>query len=124
MDFLVVFLVCLAVLLLLTVTLLFGRQPSYRPSRHQALEMASLLCEGRLPPEKWSLFIGIPVVHDPELELIRRDCYELEVAAEHGDGCRMGAGRLRYDEAGMLRLQCLRKRLEQLVQSTPVSRWF
>lgn len=124
MDFIAVFIVCLVLLLLLTVALLFGRAPVYRPAREYVLALMQGVIAGDPLEDKWSLFIGLPMVHDPELEAIRQRCYEIELAAEEGAEVRFGVGRYRYNRAGMDLLEEALRDLQQLIASTPISRSF
>ncbi|QEQ97868.1 hypothetical protein [Neptunomonas concharum] len=124
MDFLIVFLICLAFLLLLTLALLFGRPPVYRPTREEILDLISALCDGSLDGEKWSLFIGIPIVHDPELESIRQACYEIEVSADQGKDIKFSGGGFRYNAQGMSQVEEQKSKLNKLINDTPIFRSF
>ncbi len=124
MDFLIVFLICLGFLLLMTLALLFGRPPVYRPSREEILDLISAFCDGKLDGEKWSLFIGIPVIHDPELESIRHACYLVEVQADEGGEIKFSSGRFRYNELGMSHVKKQKNRLQELINNAPSFRSF
>lgn len=125
MEFMLVFFVCLVVMLALTGALLFGRAPVYRPKRADIYEMMQALQAGQLEHDRWSLFIGIPIVHDPDLETIRQRCYDLELEAEEGSGeVRFGIGRCRYNPAGMAQLQRIGERLKKLIDTSPIVRTF
>jgi hypothetical protein len=123
-EFLIVFVVSLLLLLLLTVALLFGRSPVYRPSREDAYQMLTTLCEGILDNGQWGLFIGLPIRHDPELEEIRLQCYELELQAEENKDVLFGSGAYRYNAVGMARLELIRLKLKSLIDNTPTYRSF
>lgn len=124
MDFIAVFIVCLLLLLALTVALLFGRPPVYRPARQDILLLMQQVIAGEAVEDKWSLFIGLPLVHDPELEEIRQRCYEIELAAEEGSEVRFGVSRYRYNRVGMDLLQRVLNELQHLIDNTPVYRSF
>jgi hypothetical protein len=127
MEFIAVFLVCLVVLLVLTLALTFGRPPVYRPSRDEILEQIQRVEKGgmtNLEVERWSVTVGLPILHDPDLETIRQSCQFLEWMAEQGDECSYSPGRYRFDERGMAKLVNIRESLETLIKDTPVYRAF
>lgn len=124
MEFVATFLVCLFILLLLVVALVFGRPPVYRPSREYVLNMIEGMISGEQDQDAWTLFVGLPIIHDPELEEIRLSCYELELDAESGGAVSFGSARYRYNDQGMDRLKLLRGELEQLILKTPVFKSF
>lgn len=104
--------------------MLFGRPPTYRPDKKNVYSLISALCDGAPDDEKWLLFISISIVHDPDLETIRLQCYELELKAEdHKDVC-FGAGTFRYNAEGMKYLEQIRKELKKLIENEPTFRSF
>ena len=120
MQFIATFFVCFIVLLLLVAALVFGRPPVYRPSREYVLAIIKGMVCGEEDQDKWILFIGLPIIHDPDLEAIRQSCYELELDAESIGTICFGASRYRYNELGITRLKELQKELEELISKTPV----
>jgi hypothetical protein len=127
MEFIAVFLVCFVILLILALALTFGKPPVYRPSRDHILEQIRKVEEGHmtnLDIEQWNVTVGIPIVHDPELEKIRQECQLLEWAAEQRDECSFSPGRFRFDERGMRQLESIRKALEKIIQEAPIYRSF
>ena len=124
MDFIVVFLVTLFLLLLLVVSMLFGRAPTYRPDKKSACLLISALCDGKSEDDRWLLFISIPIVHDPDLEKIRLQCYELELQAGDNQDVCFGSGIFRYNPAGMKQLDQIRQKLKILIDNEPTYRSF
>lgn len=96
----------------------------YRPSREEAYQMLTTVCEGGLDNGQWGLFIGLPIRHDPELEDIRQECYELELQAEENKEILFGSGAYRYNSVGMERLELIRLKLKSLIDKTPTYRSF
>lgn len=124
MDFVIVFVVCILIFTLLTVTLLFGRAPVYRPSRREILDLFNELEKGSLSVDQWSLFIGLPIQHDPELEEIRRLCYQLELDAEDASNSISFGAIYRYNPEGMQKIAKLKSQLIDLINKEPTYRSF
>lgn len=124
MDFVIVFVVCILIFTLLTVALLFGRAPVYRPSKQDVLKLFTELEKGHLSADKWSLFIGIPIQHDPELEEIRQLCYQLELEAEDVSNTVSFGVIYRYNPEGMHRVSDIKLQLSELIAKEPVIRSF
>lgn len=105
--------------------MLFGRPPTYRPDKKSAYILISALCDGSSEDgDRWLLFISIPIVHDPDLEKIRLQCYELELQAEMNKEVCFGAGGYRYNPAGMKYLEKIREELKALIEGEPTFRSF
>ena len=86
----------------------------------------SALCDGRTDTDddRWLLFISISIVHDPDLEKIRLQCYELELQAEDNKDVCFGSGEFRYNALGMKYLEQARKELKNLIENEPTFRSF
>ncbi len=104
--------------------MLFGRTPTYRPDKKSVYQLISALCDGKTEDDRWLLFISIPIVHDPELEKIRSQCYELELQAEDNREVSFGAGVFRYNPMGMKYLEKVREKLKVLIDNEPAYRSF
>lgn len=124
MEFLFVFLVSFVVLLIVALALVFGRSPTYRPSRASVLALLQRVVERQARIEEWELFLSLPVNHDPDLEAIRQQC----LIITHGDDSCAPAGEglngAIFDHRGMLRLLEVIKRLRQLIEAEPASKLF
>lgn len=74
MEFIAVFLVTLLIITGLAVSLVFGRTPTYRPSRQDILALLQGVASNEANEDAWQLFLGMPILHDPDLEIIRQQC--------------------------------------------------
>mgnify|MGYP001029092113 CR=1 FL=1 len=122
MEFVAVFLVTLLVVTGLAVAMVFGRTPTYRPSRKDILTLLEEVAGNTARPEAWQLFLSMPVLHDPELEKIRQLC----VAVDEGDETHPPAasGMIIYDRAGRERIGKIAEQLAVLIAKEPVYREF
>lgn len=123
MQFFLIFFVTLIFLLLLIAALVFGRTPTYRPSRESVLALLQGINDGTTGQQAWAVFLGSPIFHDEALEGIRRGCYEFdegltELAAKPGLH-----GRL-YDAAGRAFIHEQAEKLTYIIKHTPVTRDF
>jgi hypothetical protein len=123
-GFIFVFVICLLSLLLLAVVMFFGRPPIYRPKRVDVYRLITDLCEGEGDADQWVVFVGLNILHDPELEKIRLHCYDLELQAEVRHEILFGSGRYRYNNVGMERLKVIRSALKDLIDQEPTYRSF
>ena len=122
LQFFIIFAVCLLLLVLLAVTLIYTRVPTYRPSRDITLKLMENMLEGHQESMDWLVFIGVPVRHDSELEAIRQACYLIEQYAESQlQGVSFGVGIVRYNAEGMKLLQLQYEALKKLIASTPIT---
>ena len=122
LQFFIIFAVCLLLLVLLAVTLIYTRVPTYRPSRDKTLKLMENMLEGHQESMDWLVFIGVPVRHDSELESIRQACYLIEQYAESQlQGVSFGVGIVRYNAEGMKLLQLQYEVLKKLIASTPIT---
>lgn len=122
MEFIAVFLVTLLILVGVVVALLLGRSPTYRPSRQEVLELLRAVQNDEAEEERWYLFLGMPVLHDPELEQIRQHC----IAVDEGDeNCTASPSGLKiYAKEGRERIGKFADKLEVLIAKEPVFRDF
>lgn len=123
-EFLIAFVVSLLLIGGLVLALVYGRAPTWRPDRRKVLTLMQQLQTGEARRDEWEMLIGMPILHDPELETIRRQC----VAIHEGDGehppAGEGLGDYLYDRAGRQRLAEVQKALEQLIADEPYYRDF
>ena len=108
-DFLVVFVVTFLVIGGVTIALIFGRTPVYRPDIDTVQGTLTNLLDGQLLDTEWDFFLTMPIQHDPELEKIRLSCFE--VREMHGLRAKNGLARLK--EPGLIRVRFLLAQLEQ-----------
>ncbi len=124
MDFIPVFLVTLLIVGGLGMALFFGKAPTHRPSRQEILAIMRGIETGTTRQERWDLFIGYPLTHDPELDLFRQQC----VALEEGDGenppLGQGLGDYIYNREGRAKIQQLADELEKMIEEEPKYREF
>lgn len=123
-EFIIAFLVSLLLIGGLVVALIWGRAPAWRPDRRQVLALMQRLQSGEARRDEWEMFVGLPVLHDPELETIRRQC----VAIHEGDDTHPPAGDglepYLYDRAARARLAEVQADLEKLIENEPYFRRF
>lgn len=121
MEFVVIFLVCLFVLGLLVVGLLFGRAPTYRPGRVYVLTLMRGIEEGSTAEQAWSLFIHTPILHDMDLELFRRRCYQFDQGEVVAIKARPGLNGNLYDQKGRRYIKSLADELDLFIRNAPLS---
>ncbi|MBP0048608.1 hypothetical protein H9C73_07650 [Marinobacterium sp. AK62] len=123
-EFLIAFLVSLVLIGGLAVALTYGRAPAWRPERRKILALMRQLQAGDARRDEWEMFIGLPVLHDPELEAIRRQCVQIHEGDEEHPPASDGLGTYLYDRAARARLAEVQAELEQLIEKEPFYRSF
>lgn len=123
-EFLVVFLVSLLLIAGLVVALAYGRAPTWRPDRRKVLELMQGVQTGEVRREEWEMFIGLPVLHDPELEQIRRHCVDIHEGDAAHSPASEGLAPYLYDRAARKRLAEVQAELERLIRNEPFFRRF
>ncbi len=124
MEFLAVFAVTLCMTVGLCLALLYGKAPTYRPNRQEILNLLEAVITQRASVDQWTLFLALPITHDPDLESIRVSCIELDEGSHSASAAQQGLNGAIYDRAGRERLQEIFLRLQKLIETEPVSRWF
>lgn len=124
MEFIAAFVVSMLVLGLMAVALHFGRSPTYRPSRPEILELLQGVLDGVTSRQRWELFIGLPIIHDSELEQIRRRCLILQEGDDDEPAAGEGLDGYLFDRAGRARLTRIVEDLRTLIAHEPVFRQF
>ncbi|WP_432471049.1 hypothetical protein [Amphritea sp. HPY] len=121
MEFVVVFLVCLLVLIILVVGLAFGRAPAYQPSRASVLALLKGIADKSTPEPGWALFLSSPITHDAELEAFRKRCFLFDEGLSDQGRARPGINGNIYDLAGRTYIAGIARELEQLIQDQPLT---
>lgn len=124
MEFIAAFVVSLLILCLTAAALHFGRSPTYRPSRQEVLALLQGVLDGSTSRQRWDLFIGLPMHHDPELEEIRRRCLMLQEGDDDEAAAGEGLDGYLFDRAGRQRLGRIVDDLRTLIAKEPVYREF
>lgn len=123
-EFIPIFIVTLGLLLVLAVGLAFGRSPTYRPERTEVRELIAGVLNKTTRVEAWDTFVGLPIVHDTELEAIRRRCLRIHEGDDQQRAAKTGIGSAIYDREGRERLVEVLDELDRLIRETPVYREF
>ncbi|MBV0934464.1 hypothetical protein [Marinobacterium weihaiense] len=123
-EFLIVFTVSLILIGGLVLALTWGRAPTWRPDRRKVLTLMQQLQAGEARRDEWEMFVGLPVLHDPELEAIRRQCVAIHEGDEHHPPAADGLAPYLYDRAARQRLEAVQVELEHLIASEPFFRRF
>lgn len=123
-EFLPVFVLTLLVLVLLAGMVGFGRAPTYRPERREVRALIAGLLDRTTSSEAWELFLGLPIVHDPELEAIRQRCLAICEGQDGEPAAGGGINGYLYDRAGRERLLQVLAEVDELIRNTPVYREF
>lgn len=123
-EFLIAFLVSLLLISALVLALSYGRAPTWRPQRRAVLALMQRLQQGQARREEWEMFIGLPVLHDPELEAIRRRCVDIHEGDETHPPAADGLAPYLYDRAARRRLAEVQAELEALIRREPFFRRF
>ncbi|ANG64478.1 hypothetical protein A8C75_19720 [Marinobacterium aestuarii] len=104
--------------------LYFGRAPTYRPSRAEILALLQGVLEGTTTWQRWDLYVGMPMRHDPELEAIRLRCLVLQEGDDNEPAAGEGIDGYLFDRAGRERLRSIVDDLTDLIAKDPVYREF
>lgn len=124
MSIVPVFLVTLLVTLLLFLALVFGRTPSYRPTRESTIQLLDALLEGKASIPAWDLFLGTPILSDALLEEVRVDCVNLHEGLNGVPKAREGIDGFIYDRKGRERIKTILCQLHKKIDAEPVTREF
>lgn len=124
MAFLAAFAITLVFLCLMAAALHFGRAPTYRPSRAEILALLQGVLDGSTTRQRWDLYVGMPMQHDPDLEAIRQRCLVLQEGDENEPAAGEGIDDYLFDRAGRERLRSIVDDLTDLIARDPVYREF
>jgi len=108
-DFLIVFVVTFLVIAGVTVAMIFGGAPVYRPDQQKVQNLLTRLLENQLSEQEWQFFLDMPIQHDPDLESMRQKCVQMN--EEFSLRARNGLARLK--EPGLIRVRHWLNQIEQ-----------
>ena len=123
-EFLIAFLVSLLLIGGLVAALIWGRAPTWRPDRRKVLDLMQRVQAGTARRDEWEMFVGLPLLHDPELEEIRRRCVTIHEGDEQHPPAADGLEPYLYDRAARARLAEVQTELERLIEREPFYRRF
>lgn len=123
-EFIPVFIFTLLLLILLVVFMNFGRMPVYRPTRAHVRRLLAGVLDRTTSEESWDMFLGIPIVHDMELEEVRRRCIEIHEGLNGERAAGSGLDGYLYDQAGRGRIGKVLSDLDELIRNEPIVREF
>lgn len=98
--------------------------PSYRPTRESVAELLRKVIHGEAAPEQWDMFIGYPILHDPDLELIRRQCIVISEGDEENRGYPSGLGDNIFNRAGREKIAEVLEEMQELIEEEPFKKDF
>jgi hypothetical protein len=107
-EFLLVFSVSFIVILGVSLALMFGKAPVYRPTQDSIQGLLTRALEGDANESEWQFFLSMPIRHDPALEALRLECAQLQ----DEQGLRPRADKVRFREPGQIRLRHFLSRME------------
>ncbi|TCK05891.1 hypothetical protein [Marinobacterium mangrovicola] len=123
-EFVLVFVLTLVILLVLVCFLSFGRAPTYRPSREEIRDILAGVLNRTTSVEAWDMFLGMPIIHDAELEQLRRRCISIHEGLDGEPAASGGMDGYLYDRAGRERIKQVLDELERIIRESPVTREF
>ncbi|MFP8966595.1 hypothetical protein ACKC9G_08475 [Pokkaliibacter sp. CJK22405] len=115
MHFVVLFLLTLIVIVFCLWVFTRMGVPRYRPSIVQIEQLLQGVVDGYTRRDEWVMFLGCPLHHDPELEIIRIRCIGLEEGDDDHPPCTQGINGYLYNREG-------RERAEQILRSIKLLR--
>ncbi|WP_415883352.1 hypothetical protein ACMXYX_02155 [Neptuniibacter sp. QD72_48] len=124
MEFLLVFLISFIVLVGVALAFALGKPPTYRPSRAEIMALLVDLMEKRLEVARWEMFLSLPILHDPELENIRKGCLVVAFGDNEHPPAGEGLSGAIYDRDGIQRIRVIAVKLDHLIKSEPSSKLF
>jgi hypothetical protein len=124
MELVLIFVITLLVTLSLVLALLFGKAPTYRPSRDRVVSLLESVLSGEAQPSQWDLFLGMPIQHDALLEQARVRAVILHEGLDGVARAREGIDGYIYDRAGREQIAEILLELKFAIQNEPVTREF
>ncbi len=123
-EFVLVFGLTLTFLLILVFFLSFGRAPAYRPTREEIRDTLAGVLNRTTSVEAWGMFLGLPILHDAELEQLRRRCINIHEGLDGEKAASGGMDGYLYDRAGRERIKRVLDELERIIREAPITREF
>jgi hypothetical protein len=124
MEIILIFVITLFVTLTLVFALLFGKAPTYRPSRDKVIELLESVVSGTAHPSQWDMFLGMPIQHDVLLEKTRVSAVVLHEGLNGVPRAREGIDGYIYDRAGREQISEILLELKSAIQNEPITREF
>lgn len=100
------------------------RVPGYRPTRESVAELLQNVIDGKATTHEWDMFMGYPIIHDPDLELIRRECILISEGDEEHPGYPSGLGDNIFNKAGRGKIAEVLEELKELIEEEPYQKDF
>ena len=104
--------------------LIRSQNSRYRPDRHKVEDLLKKVIEGEALPQTWDLYVGCPILHDPELDEIRRRCAALSEGDGENPPYPSGIGRYIFNRDGRQQVELILKDLQQLIADEPYNQDF
>ncbi|MEH6473724.1 MAG: hypothetical protein V7752_21080 [Halopseudomonas sp.] len=123
-ELLITFIVSLLVIGSLAWVMSRSKNSQYRPTRQQIVTLFESVLDGTAQQNQWDLFIGYPLYHDPELELLRLLCIKLTNGDPDTEPMGSGIGTYLFDRSGRERVQQVLEHLQKLIAEEPYQQDF
>ncbi|WP_143820973.1 hypothetical protein [Motiliproteus sp. MSK22-1] len=104
--------------------LMRSEKSRYRPDRRKVEDLLKKVIDGEAQSQTWDLYVGYPILHDPELDEIRRRCALLSEGDEEHPPYPSGIGRYIFNRAGRQQVELILKDLQQLIADEPYNQDF
>lgn len=98
--------------------------PTYRPTRKSVSELLQKVVDGEATTHAWDMFIGYPILHDPDLELVRRQCIVISEGDEEHPGYPSGLGDNIFNRAGREKIAEVLEEMKELIEEEPFQKDF
>jgi hypothetical protein len=123
-EILITFIFSLVVIGALAWVMSRSKNSRYQPSRPEIVTLLQSVLDGEAHRSQWDLFIGYPLYHDPELELIRLRCAALTDGDPDTEPMASGIGGYLFNRQGREQLAGVLIELQQLIADEPFQRDF
>lgn len=98
--------------------------PTYRPTRESVAELLQKVIDGKATTHAWDVFIGYPILHDPDLELIRLQCVAISEGDDEHRGYPSGLGDNIFNRVGRAKIAEVLEEMEELMDDEPFQKDF
>ncbi len=123
-EVLITFVLSLVVIGALAWVMSRSKNSRYQPSRAEIVTLLQAVLDGEARRSQWDLFIGYPLYHDSELELIRVRCAALTDGDADTEPMASGIGGYLFNRHGRQRLAGVLLELQQLIAEEPYQQDF